>query len=700
MPDAAFRIHRLHIEGFKAFTEPQTVEIGGHVFVFGRNSLGKSSVVEAVRWCLFGLPGRRELEARNVFYPVGECKVELELVGPGGKWRVQRRLRPGSGRSDLTIRDPDGNKVPEAQVFPNLARIGSREGTHIIFASQQSNRRRPQADITDFDKVLYAYLRIDDVPRLLEHLKREIEEQVEIARKLGVEVEQVEQLLRSKLKELGSRTEEILAAAPWPGETVPTTAETDGRIRGFVKECGGSLERADGGSVTREWLLEEAGRAIHKLSATTRDIAGSELRQARTAQLEFASAKKRVEELRKKHEAVQDRFKAREQDLTRLLGNRTKQQWQNEHDELVRQGDQQERYVALGRQAAAYYEDFSPEECPVCDTSALPTDFLARLQQRIGSDPSADELNASLTRVRERLREIGEAEVALAAAEETRASVEPILEEARNGFENLLDDPADPTSGDRTAERLAERIRQCELEFRESGSSVAAKEDTLKNLRAESRFQEYRSREERLRRKLESDLEPARKAHREFEDVLDTLRDVREALQQSFNNTLDGTLPKLNALMTEVYGRLTRQASFPMVVVESGEADAKRRLRVRVTSDRTPGKSFQPSEVLNGQAFNALNLVPYFVFSQFQAEALELDCLLIDDPSQSFDTSRVELLLRELATAATHAQLIVASHEADRFEPLIDKFFPSDSYRVLRVTSFAPDVGPTLECID
>ena len=150
--------------------------------------------------------------------------------------------------------------------------------------------------------------------------------------------------------------------------------------------------------------------------------------------------------------------------------------------------------------------------------------------------------------------------------------------------------------------------------------------------------------------------------------------------------------------MTEVYGRLTQQASFPKIVVESGPADEKRELRIRVTAERTPGESFVPSEVLNGQAFNAVNLVPYFVFSQFQAAALELDCLLIDDPSQSFDTSRVDLLLQELATAATHAQLIVASHEEDRFTPFIGKYFPSGSYRVLRVTSFAPDVGPTFEC--
>ena len=45
MPAAAFRIHRLDIEGFKAFAAPRSFEIGGgHVFVFGTNGLGKSSV--------------------------------------------------------------------------------------------------------------------------------------------------------------------------------------------------------------------------------------------------------------------------------------------------------------------------------------------------------------------------------------------------------------------------------------------------------------------------------------------------------------------------------------------------------------------------------------------------------------------------------------------------------------------------------
>ena len=700
MPGAAFKIKSLKIEGFKAFAAPQLLEIGGHVFVFGRNGLGKSSVVEAVRWCLFGLAERPEAEVRNVFYPAGECKVELELEGPGGLWSIQRRLRPGSGRSYRTIQDPSGTTVPQATVFPNLARLGPREGTHIIFASQQSIQRRPQADITDFDKVLYSYLRIDDVPNLLVQLEKEIEEKQEIERQLAEEVDDAEESLRSKVNEPHSRIEEILASAPWPGGAVPTSAETDARIRSFVVECGGNLEHPDGGNVTREWLLEEAARAIQQLSTATKDVVEGQLDEKMAAFQEIEAANETFKEQTKQLKTAQIWVGSCAQDLKNALGDKTKQQLIEERKELIRQDNQLAQYLELGQQAADYLEEFLPEECPVCDTGVAPADVLSRLQGRIGADPRTAELADALERVQAHLKKIGIAEAALEKAEAARAADESGVEEARIQLEKLLEGPADLSSSDRTLENLADHIQQLKRECTKAGSLVAIKQDTLKNLRAEARFQRYRSREERLLRILESGLEPAREALREFADVLMALRTIRNALQESFNNTLDEKKPQINALMTEVYGRLTQQASFPKIEVQSGPADKTRELRVGVTSDRTPGKSFLPYEVLNGQAFNALNLVPYFVFSKFQSEALELDCLLIDDPSQSFDTSRVELLLQELKTAATHAQLIVASHEEDRFRPFIDKYFPADSYRVLRVTAFDPDLGPTLEYAD
>ena len=59
MPKSLFRIKNVAIEGFKAFTKPQSFDLDGrHVFFFGENGLGKTSVVEAIRWCLFGLASR------------------------------------------------------------------------------------------------------------------------------------------------------------------------------------------------------------------------------------------------------------------------------------------------------------------------------------------------------------------------------------------------------------------------------------------------------------------------------------------------------------------------------------------------------------------------------------------------------------------------------------------------------------------
>lgn len=695
---ATFRIHRLRIEGFKAFSDPQSFDFSGHVFVFGRNGLGKSSVVEAVRWCLFGLADRPEVEVRNVFYSVGDCRVELELQGPNGRWRVERRLRAGGSRSRLTIRDPSGVAVPQADVFPHIARLGPREGTHIIYASQSAGRRL-QADITDFDRVLYSYLRIEDVPDLLKLIDAQLEEQAEVQRQHAKNVDAKEASLRAELDVLRARIDDITAAPPWPVDTVPTNAETDTRIREFVEECGGSLESSDGATLNRDWLLKEAERAIRQQSASV-DSVEEQWREAKDALHQLVTAKETFDHGAEQLRKAKDRVASCDDDLNSVLGDSTKERLLKERDELGRQGDQRERHLQLMQQATAYYEDFLPQQCPVCDAVSDPEDVASRLQDRTASGPGDVELANAIEAVEARLQVLSTTERGLRSAKLALADADSRAAEARQLLGSLLDEPADLSSADVTASRLKERVQLLGSELSDSGSLVANRRTALKSLRREVQFQEHLSRKEQLHYDLVSGLEPAREALGEFVRLMDTLRAIRGALQDSFNSTLNGTLPRINGEMTEVFSRLTQQASFPEVVVKPGPADATRTLSVLVTSDRTPGAFFQPSEVLNGQAFNALNLVPYFVFSQFQAEALELDCLLIDDPSQSFDTSRVELLMRELAAAALHAQLVVASHEEDRFSPFIEEHFPSGSYRVLRVTSFDPNYGPKFECAD
>jgi chromosome segregation ATPase len=69
---AKFQLYSVSIEGFKGFTYSQTITFAKkHAFLFGKNYSGKSSVVEAIRWCLFGLAERPEREVRNAYYAPG-----------------------------------------------------------------------------------------------------------------------------------------------------------------------------------------------------------------------------------------------------------------------------------------------------------------------------------------------------------------------------------------------------------------------------------------------------------------------------------------------------------------------------------------------------------------------------------------------------------------------------------------------------
>lgn len=50
-----FSVESIAIEGFKGFTTRQEINFEGrHVFLLGQNGNGKSSIIEAVRWGLFG----------------------------------------------------------------------------------------------------------------------------------------------------------------------------------------------------------------------------------------------------------------------------------------------------------------------------------------------------------------------------------------------------------------------------------------------------------------------------------------------------------------------------------------------------------------------------------------------------------------------------------------------------------------------
>jgi len=696
MPEARYRIDSLRVEGFKAFRSPQEIILRGkHCFLFGANARGKSSIIEAIRWCLFGL--ERDSDVRNRFSEAVDCRVELRLRDAEGIWRLERRLRPGQLRSDLTIRNPVGEEVPQRQALPNLVRLGTSAGAVVFFSAQQAARARAYGDLTRFHEVLYAHLNLSEAERLRAELKGVIDEQSEILRQRAEAVQAAEDKLRERLREVSTRLEEILHSPTWELDEPPTRVMSENRIRSFVLdlsrvvgqsadpqwECAEALDHAEkwlrDASVrdraARERAIDSINEQIRDLSSRIMSIRAAKQREAENAaavadldrQLAELSNGIPLEELKKQLETA----------LTRL-------NW--------------EAHLARARESAKPLLGPSVRECPICGLPCDGADLLARLTDDLAKHTAAHKQAAQEV---QRLEHQVEQSQRIATK---RDAAKQDVESARREYDRLVAQMVAKLQCPPDTWESSVEARQVELEgriraLRQEGTSAAEQTtrylQRVKALREELRYHQLRDEEERLRRELQEGMQPARDGLRALEDFRFVVDALHKALCEEFDAAVDRALPAVSSQLTDAFRRLTDHPAFDILRVERAQGPDQMVIQVGSTRARVPWS--RPEDVLNGGAYAALGLIPHFVFSGFHAEQAELNVLIIDDPSQSFDTTHVELLLEELYRASKHAQLLLATHEEERFRPVLERLFCPDSFTVVRVTDFHPDRGPTIE---
>ena len=705
-----FRINSITIEGFKGFTKQQTIQISGkHLFIFGPNGYGKSSITEAIRWCLFGLTGRPEEIVRNQFYGIGDCFAELELIDQTGDlWKVQRRLSPGGDRSRMKILDSKGNERAQSDVFPFLTSVGPREGTYIVFGgpSQFPSRRRPleSIEISDFGKTIYAYLRLEDVPNLIERLNKLIEEQKEEERLLEGEIEEERRKITDELEKLQERLTSFLQDPPWGDAEPPTWTETREKIEELIKQLGQQTGQEPPEGLNEEILLDLAQKWTQDLAAPKEEELNekfSEMKERQSAVKEFHR------ELEEKNQAIEDRERQIEEIERKrrdILGDKDPDELRKELEDIDRKIEQTSLLIDIIKKSQLYLENHETQECFICSTEVDKEELRGNIEQRLEQvEPDKlqniqrrDELEALLGEVTRLDEELGRVKQTLEQYQIEYGEIESSLCEILNlGREEL------------TPEKIESFLKGLESQIAELEQSLESEQEYRRNwerkierAREETRFHRYRSKKERFETLLEIGLKPVEGRFDELVEFRGSLEEIRQVLSSELKEVLRRALPPINKMMTEVYKHLTNQVSFDLVQIELREqnGDFSPKLLVHVASSDDPDiPPLDPEQVLNGQALNALRLVPYFVFSRFQRDAWGLDLLILDDPTQSFDVQRIELLLKELGTAANHAQLILCTHEKDRFTPLLSESFEEDQIAITHVKGFNIREGPHIE---
>lgn len=699
MSSQGYRIQKISVANFRGVTENRTIDISGkHLFLLGPNAFGKSTVVESIRWCLFGSPPgqqEKEIEVRNTFCPSKTSEVTLDLKAQNKTLSVYRCLTPGASKSRQTITDREGKTILLGDAFPQITRLGPPTGTQVIFAAQHAAGRR-QADISDFSRVLYFYLAIEEIPNLLEKLRKLTEERRSEQEEMAKSLDSFAQELRNELSVLQAKKNEIVKNPPWGESSLPTRSETDQKIDILFNETvsltqsniSAGLSSQDKLNKVREWnetLASQTNKnlSVHldELQARRKSVYNISVEWHSTAE-RIDAAKANIDELEiREHDLLGD------QSLDDLCAHLTRAE--NEYSEA-------ELRSTILKHAANYLTRHRPSQCPICN-GTLSSETLNLHFATITTDASSsqcDDLKKQISDIEQVRKELNDHQQSIVSSQSKIAEIAHNAETVTGKSDVSL------KVLDQALSDLDNAIFSAQNQIKDAQAEHDRRNRRTREMEAEERFHYYQEQVIAIETFLEKDTESLRDTLSEYESFLATSDEVVKILLDSFDKQITSAIPPLADELTKVYARLTAHPSYNGVYIEKQPSSAEKmepgQLELRVTSSRCLGKFF-PINVLNGQAARALQLVPYFVFSDYWRDLMELDLLLVDDPSESFDTSHLEHLIEVLRSVSSHTQIVVASHESDKMQPLIEKYFPAEERCIVSVVDFDPLQGPTLE---
>ena len=546
---------KLHIRNFLSYREQAPVLdlTGVHVACLcGDNGHGKSALLDAITWCLWG-KARGRVQDDLVSYGAEGCRVELEFLARGSRYRaVRSRTRAGGrrrqGAGDLQLQAlsdnagiapqvVSGNTISETQGKIEQL-VGMDYDTFINSAFLLQGRADEFTNKTPAERkaVLAAILGLDAYDRYREKARLMQSETRAEADRLTGSVAQVQR----ELAELGDPAAELAGVKQELAGLQERLAE--GRSQAEeLREKVSSLERQGAALVERRRLLAQAEGDIEQLAASIPIVERrlQEYRRLLEQAAEIAAGVEKLAQARQRFEELED--------TRRQAG-----EWQQERQGLV--------------QAISVEQARRETE-------------IEQLRQRIGREltPKAEgvaALTAALAKAQESLEGLaaGEGEIAAGRHQlqvladqigETRATVERYEVEGKQLGEKLhLLENTDPA---------AAVCPLCQTPLQEDGCQRLAAAYQVEIKEKRNLYRENRSQlqeREKERAALEKEL------HRQEQRLIQQGNEIRARMAQ-----LEQQLAEARQAGEELV-RVQGQLAAAVAVLESGDFAQEERQRL------------------------------------------------------------------------------------------------------------------------
>lgn len=689
------KLKALDVEGFRGVNGRVHLDFGPKATVISaRNGKGKSTLLGAIEWALFGElrfqppENRTRDEIVSLFHPGGRATVELVLSSEKGDVKVSRTRTIGKMGSDIRVLSHDAGSMEGQEASNYLFRLlglSFADFYRAAFLHQDSIRGLLTEEQKDRDEALDRLLGVEEIRNILtsipmkpvtsalediEDTERTLMERLSGAGSVAGDVRKdaLQEALASGYEESeltlehGCEQGKALllklseARSKYAGEPLETfeveSIDDIEKVAQRVKR----ITRDIHASVGKESPLDAAVDRLANLKNWTTDVQG--------AQTTLKRAKSELEAHQEKHGKPEDWKKERTTLEGTIAGN----------DRALHVLDVHGRVVA---DAIAYLEAVpTARECPVCGDPKEAAELANLLKTKVREDQEStiSRLNEESDIAKARLRAISDLEkdreglVASAQGSETQlretlaqvwealgrkspvGNVVKAVEEEREAAETKL-----------RQLRNANQIREAELQ---------KLDDDADRIRLLLRFLKAESDLKRVREKAVEGEGGGSKALEEDKNRLQALRIQLESIIKALNGLSTGrsqdALGRCGDDISRTYGYLCQHPYFDGLKIEVSQKTVqgvdRNTYKIIAYSSKDGRRTFASSRLSTAQ-MNCVALSAYLSLAKVLTH--NLGFVMMDDPSQNLDSIHKKALARVIKGLLPSEQLVIGTHDSE-----------------------------------
>jgi DNA repair exonuclease SbcCD ATPase subunit len=727
------RFRKIQVKGFRAFSEQHVFDFDHSVvLIFGENGTGKSSLLNAIEFGLYGeienLHGEEftltKDEIINDFAPEREASVELSIVGSEGtEYTINRTKKPGERGSILIVRVNDvelEGKSAQRRIDQLVSSLDFHSSAYLrqgllndIILGGPKNRAR----------AIDSLIGIEDLNEILESIplgyalerKQTLERRVE-----SIEAERIgasrafEKDLENMNVKLGER-----------GVAQPVEFEDAKALYDRVKESLKSFAESS------EYLgrTERSLQTIEEMRNSSRILTDFYRRLLREPGMEVRDLRERIGTLRnflKALDKLTEGLKMLPHDMLDTLAE--KSSIETEISQKTKEKSVLEHEIDFSRNVGTFLEsallimeESDKNKCPLCNSEFDRTQLIKHIRQELETEKPSEILKNTRKKMADLDKRIGTLKARLGEFERIEEKFAFIKKELKTeSKESHLFDivPLDKDVFEldsfpflnqmqmwrkRIEDKVIDLENQEEKARSEREQQILGIEQSIDTLNLMVDFIEKKSALSDLRKVFPDVFEQKKKLETRLAETQRFTGDLRmlcshleKSRTKASKEILEALEPQINLIYTRlrphpVYGTLSLEAM-------RGKGRAGKRLfsyMIKAASKDESKKTYVKTKFSQAQ----INVAGISIFLALVLGAPhQLETLILDEPDQSLDLNHKANLAAILRDLQSHKQIIVATQDDDFQKALLEQLVPpsGESRAVYRLDYWQPEHGPKI----